>query len=206
MDVDSILGDLFLTVPEVEHEIARALFAGHTLADEFLVDAQLAAAMRALDVEPAEGEFNEAVDFLQRHEHRDLDAVGLEIRIQQGPAVAAMNDPFGHFFAAFRAWSAGPRRHIFILFMRSVLAQRSRTIAYRMTEPQDHFKPGRRVPDVLAPKQAIGDQLHGNLIYVCDPGGYNDADVARASIEGRVHRPTEFLIDNDRVPGGQGRQ
>src|SRR5262249_6486571 len=133
--------DLFLTVPEVEHEITRALLAGHPFADEFLVDAQFAAAMGTLHVESAEGELDKAVDLLQRHEHRDLDAVGLEIGIQQRPAIAAVNDPFGHFFAAFRAWSAGPRRHIVILFMRSVLAQRSRTIAYRMTEPQDHFKP-----------------------------------------------------------------
>src|SRR5437588_8536616 len=93
--VDSDFLDFSLAIVEVEHELSGALLAGHQLADEFAVHAQLAAAMRALYVVPAHRKFHEALDFLQRNELGNLDAVRLEIGVQQRTAIAAMNHPFG---------------------------------------------------------------------------------------------------------------
>src|SRR5262249_32343708 len=92
---------------------------GHALADELAIDPQFARAVRADNVIPANGEVDCRFNLLQRHELGNLDTVGLKIGIQERSAVAAMNHPLGHFFAAFRAGSTWPWRHsIFLLEQR----------------------------------------------------------------------------------------
>src|SRR5579863_2976851 len=97
----------------MENEVSRALFARDASADEFPIDAQFPAALRAKDIVAAQRQFGGRLNLLKRYEFGNLNAVGLEIGIQQRPAVAAMNDQFRHFFAAFRAWSTRPWRHGF---------------------------------------------------------------------------------------------
>ncbi len=118
--IDANFDDFSGASVEVENEFTGTLFAVHAIADEFAVDAQLARAMWALDVIPAQRQFDKTVDFLERYKCWNLDAVGLKIGIEKRPAIAAMNELFRHFIAAFGAWSAGPRRHNFFLFLREI--------------------------------------------------------------------------------------
>src|SRR5262249_12789879 len=110
--VDADLVQRRLAALEIEDEHPAALLAGHLLPDELLIDAQLAAAVRALHIITADRQLDEAVDFLKRDEFGDFDAVGFQIGVQEGAAISAMDEPFGHHLAALRAWSTGPRRHI----------------------------------------------------------------------------------------------
>jgi hypothetical protein len=111
IDVDAHLSDLSPVAFEVENEIAGTLLTTDLFVDEFPIDAQFAAAVRAEHVIAAQRQLGDGFDFLKRHEFRYLDAVGLEIGIQQSSAIAAMNEAFGHYIAARGTWSAGPWWH-----------------------------------------------------------------------------------------------
>src|SRR5262245_12108863 len=75
--------------------------------------------MRALDVIAAKREFHHAFDLLQGHEFRNLDAVGIAVGIQQGPAIAARGQLFVHYLAARGAQSTWARRHVGFLLQSS---------------------------------------------------------------------------------------
>jgi hypothetical protein len=103
--------------------VTCALLAGDLLPKKFAIHPQLAAAMRAVNIVAPQRQFDDSFDLLQRHEFRNLDAVGVEIRIKECPAVAAMNDLFGHLFAAFRAWTTWPWGHFVFLLKRESAAR-----------------------------------------------------------------------------------
>jgi len=94
-----------------QNEFAATVLATDLFVDEFAVDAQFTAAMRALHVVASQRQLGNGFDLLKWHEFGNLDAIWLEIGIQERAAIAAMDELFGHFIAARRTWSAGPRRH-----------------------------------------------------------------------------------------------
>src|SRR5262249_1742097 len=120
---------------EVQYEVPGALLAGDLLPEKLAVDAQLAAAMRAMNVVAPQRQFDDGFDLLQRPELRNLDAIGVEIRIEECPAVAAMNELFGHLFAAFRTWSTWPRGHFVFLLKREISSAGARSPAERDVAP-----------------------------------------------------------------------
>ncbi len=117
VNINAHFHDLARTLAEIEHKVPRTLLAGDALPDEFSIDPQFAAAMRTLDVISPQSELDSRFNLLKGHKFRNLDAVGLEIGVQERPAIAAMNKPFGHIFAAFRAWSTWPWRHFDFLYL-----------------------------------------------------------------------------------------
>jgi hypothetical protein len=133
INVNSYLFNLTRSVGEIEHEVTGALLAGHLLADKFAVHTQFAAAVRTMDVVTAKRQFHDVLDFLEGNEFRNLNAVGLEIGIQERPAIATMDDPFGHLLAACRARSTWPRGHFVILLKREVSSAGTRSPARHTT-------------------------------------------------------------------------
>jgi hypothetical protein len=109
--INSDFFDLPVAIPEIEDEFSGALLAGDALAQKFAIDAQFPAAVGAADIVSPQCELDSRLNLLERNEFRNFDAVGLEIGIEERPAIAAMDELFGHFFAAFRAWTARPWWH-----------------------------------------------------------------------------------------------
>ena len=115
IDVHAYLFNPIRPVFEIEDEVPRALLARNFLAEKLAVDAQLAAAMRAMDIVPAQRQLDDRFDLLKRDEFWNLDAVGVEIGVEKSPAIAAMDELFGHLLAAFRTWTTWPRGHLVFL-------------------------------------------------------------------------------------------
>src|SRR5436190_24365050 len=111
IDVNAHFLNLSAVMGDVQDKISGTMLATDLLVKEFTVNTQFTAAMWTQHVVTAERKLGYAFDFLKRLKFRNFDAVVLEIGIQQRAAVAAMNKPFGHIFAARGAWSAGPGRH-----------------------------------------------------------------------------------------------
>lgn len=96
---------------KIETERSCAELTRDTLADVFAVDPQFLVAMRAEDVVAGGRNFDHAVNLLQGNKLRDLDAVGLQILIEQRAAVATPHLVGRHPFTARGTFSTGPVRH-----------------------------------------------------------------------------------------------
>lgn len=67
---------------EVKHKAAIARGAFDVSPEIFAIHAQFPVALRTGDVKPAGGQVNHAVDFLERHEGRNFDAVRFQVGVQ----------------------------------------------------------------------------------------------------------------------------
>jgi hypothetical protein len=138
VDIHAHLLDPMGPLVEAQNEVSCALFARDFLPEKFAIDAQLAAAMRAMDVIAPQRQLDDGLDFLERHELWNLDTVGVEIRIEECPAIAAMNELFGHLFAALRTWTTWPRGHFVFLLKREISSAGARSPAERDVAPARH--------------------------------------------------------------------
>jgi hypothetical protein len=75
-------------------------------------------ATRAVNEQPKGGNFNQAIDLLERNEMRDFDAIFFQFWIQQHSTGAAMNHVRRHVFTAFRTRSPWPSGHNTFSFFR----------------------------------------------------------------------------------------
>ncbi len=66
----------------VQPEVGRAEFALHTLPQILPIDFEFLMATRAVNEQPKGGNFNQAIDLLERNEMRDFDAIFFQLWIQ----------------------------------------------------------------------------------------------------------------------------
>ena len=129
-------------VGRIEAEVGRAEFTLDPLTQILSVDLQFLIALRTTHEHAGWFDFNHGVNLLKWDESRNLNAVMLQLWIQQRATFTTMDHSRRHVFAAIWAESTGPSGHI--LFSNSSSIQFGLNQQVKLTE-ENPFGASRRI-------------------------------------------------------------
>lgn len=109
LGIDVGLGDPGMS--RVKSKVNVAELALHSLTEVLAVDLQFLMAFGAGDKQTHRLDFDHRIEFFERDEDRNLDAVVLKFGIEQRSTSPAVNHAGRHVIATFGAWATGPGWH-----------------------------------------------------------------------------------------------